>query len=192
MSPINFNSHRGLRRSSQQAIATRKGQTCGNQHRARDTDEIRPGPNPSRSPSRQGAPAIWPHAAGAFAIKTCVTEITVGQIISDDREHHWRVGIRARKGLNPLEMTLTIRQQHSSRAPAVAVPTRGLAIASADRPAMAEELSTQQILDGLEVSNSCSLSAPEQPSQNTDDLAFVNRVRGKSRSLSTDDREHRA
>jgi outer membrane protein OmpA-like peptidoglycan-associated protein len=60
----------------------------------------------------------------------------------------------------------------------------------AQRPANAEELSTQQILDGLRASKTRSLSAPGQPPQSAGDLAFIQRVRGQSRSLSLDDREH--
>jgi outer membrane protein OmpA-like peptidoglycan-associated protein len=91
-----------------------------------------------------------------------------------------------------MEMTMTLRHQQFSRALVAAFLASGLAMASGYRPAMAEELSTQQILDGLKVSKTRSLSLPEQPSQSAEDLAFISRVRGQSRSLSTDDREHMA
>jgi outer membrane protein OmpA-like peptidoglycan-associated protein len=89
-----------------------------------------------------------------------------------------------------METTMTIRQKYFSRTLAVAFLASGLAMASALRPAMAGELSSQQILDGLKVSKTRSMSAPDQPLMSADDPAFVNRVRGQSRSLSLDDREH--
>jgi outer membrane protein OmpA-like peptidoglycan-associated protein len=89
-------------------------------------------------------------------------------------------------------MTMTTRHQRFTGALAVTVLASSLAMASAYRPATAGELSAQQILDGLKVSKTRSLGAPDQRSQSADDLAFVNRVRGQSRSLSTEDREHMA
>jgi outer membrane protein OmpA-like peptidoglycan-associated protein len=89
-----------------------------------------------------------------------------------------------------MEMTMTIRQKCFARALAVAVLASGLAMALAHRPANAEELSTQQILNGLTASKTRSLSTPGQPPQSAGDLAFVQRIRGQSRSLSLDDREH--
>ncbi len=56
----------------------------------------------------------------------------------------------------------------------------------------AEDLSVQQIIDGLKVSKSRSLSSPERPAVTADDLAFVQRVRSQGRSLSVDDRERLA
>lgn len=67
-----------------------------------------------------------------------------------------------------------------------------LAGALASGSAFAEDLSTQQIIDGLKVSKTRSLSLPDRPANNADDQAFINRVRGQSRSLSFDDREHMA
>jgi outer membrane protein OmpA-like peptidoglycan-associated protein len=58
--------------------------------------------------------------------------------------------------------------------------------------AQAEELSAQQILDGLKVSKTRSLSASDRPAMTADDLAFVRRVRGQSRSLSLGERERMA
>jgi outer membrane protein OmpA-like peptidoglycan-associated protein len=89
-----------------------------------------------------------------------------------------------------MEMTMTIRQKCFARVLAVAVLASGLAMALPHRPANAEELSTQQILNGLRASKTRSLSTPGQPPQSAGDLAFVQRVRGQSRSLSLDDREH--
>lgn len=84
---------------------------------------------------------------------------------------------------------MMIRQKYFSRTLAVAFLTSGLALGSAQRSAMAEELSAQQILEGLKVSKTRSLSSPDRPRLSSDDLAFVKRVRGQSRSLSTDERE---
>jgi outer membrane protein OmpA-like peptidoglycan-associated protein len=86
-----------------------------------------------------------------------------------------------------------MRRKYFNRALALVLLAGGL-VASADRPAMAEDISAQQILDGLKAR---SLSAPARPPMSEDDLpqrdlAFVKRVRGQSRSLSTVDREHMA
>jgi outer membrane protein OmpA-like peptidoglycan-associated protein len=89
-----------------------------------------------------------------------------------------------------MEMTMTIRQKYFARLLAAAFLASGLAMPLAHRPAKAEDLSAQQILDGLKASKTRSLSAPGQPPQSADDLALVQRVRGQSRSLSLDDREH--
>ncbi len=94
--------------------------------------------------------------------------------------------------LNEMEATMMSRQKYFSRTLAVAFLASGLAMASALQSATAEDLSAQQILDGLKVSKTRSLSSPARPSMSADDLAFVNRVRGQSRSLSLDDREHMA
>jgi outer membrane protein OmpA-like peptidoglycan-associated protein len=91
--------------------------------------------------------------------------------------------------LSQMEMTMTIRQKYLSRALAMAFLASSLAMASAPRSTMAQELSAQQILDGLKVSKTRSLSAPERPPQSADDLAFVRRVGHQSRSLSLTDRE---
>jgi outer membrane protein OmpA-like peptidoglycan-associated protein len=88
---------------------------------------------------------------------------------------------------------MMIRLQYLGRRLAVAVLASGLAMASAQRSAMAEDLSAQQIVDGLKVSKSRGLSiSSQQPAMNPDDLAFVKRIRGQSRSLSFEDREHLA
>ncbi len=72
---------------------------------------------------------------------------------------------------------------------AIACLAGSLALSFATGPAMAGDLSTQQILDGLKVSKTRSLSAPERPALTTEDLAVIKRVRGKTRSLSLDERE---
>jgi outer membrane protein OmpA-like peptidoglycan-associated protein len=85
---------------------------------------------------------------------------------------------------------MMIRRKYLSRTLAVAFLASGLAMASAHRSAKAEELSTQQIVDGLKVRKTRGLSMPsQQPAMDPDDLAFVKRVRGQTRSLSFDDRE---
>ncbi len=84
---------------------------------------------------------------------------------------------------------MTIQRNHIGRALAAACLAGSLALSFAGRPAMAGDLSAQQILDGLKVSRTRSLSAPERPALTTEDLAFIKRVRGKTRSLSMDERE---
>jgi len=74
---------------------------------------------------------------------------------------------------------------------ALAIATGGLVGWSALTPAMAGELTTQQILDGLKP-RTRSLSAPSRTDLNANDAAFVKRVRGQTRSLSLDDRQHMA
>lgn len=87
------------------------------------------------------------------------------------------------------------RHTYLSRTLAVVFLASGLAMASAHRPAKAEELSAQQIVDGLKVRKTRSLILPsqqqqqQQPAMDAEDLAFVKRVRGQTRSLSFDDRE---
>jgi outer membrane protein OmpA-like peptidoglycan-associated protein len=68
----------------------------------------------------------------------------------------------------------------------------GLAAITAPQDATAGDLSAQQIIDGLKVPKTRSLSAPAQPALTPNDLAFVKSVRGKTRSLSMGDRDHLA
>ena len=68
----------------------------------------------------------------------------------------------------------------------------GLAVSLAGRPALAEDLSAEQIQQRLTASNTRSLTATDRPPLSADDLAFVKRVRGQTRSLSMDDREQMA
>jgi outer membrane protein OmpA-like peptidoglycan-associated protein len=88
-----------------------------------------------------------------------------------------------------MEMTMTIRQNYIGKTLALACMAGSLALFSAPHSAWAGDLSTQQILDGLKVSKTRSLSGPERPALTTQDLAVIKRVRGKTRSLSLDERE---
>jgi outer membrane protein OmpA-like peptidoglycan-associated protein len=97
-----------------------------------------------------------------------------------------------RKLSQQMEMTMVIRQKYLSGTLAMAFLASGLALALADASALAEDLSAKQILDGLKVSKTRNLSAPDRPAMTPDDLAFVKRVRGQTRSLSLDDRDHMA
>lgn len=71
---------------------------------------------------------------------------------------------------------------------ALALLAGGVVTASAPQPAMAGELSTQQIIDGLRPKTR-SLSASTRPGPNAADAAFISRVRGQRRSLSLDERQ---
>jgi outer membrane protein OmpA-like peptidoglycan-associated protein len=73
-----------------------------------------------------------------------------------------------------------------------AILAAGLALIAVPHGASAGDLSAQQIIDGLKVSKTRSLSAPAQPAMSAGDLAFVKSVRGKTRSLSSGDREQLA
>jgi outer membrane protein OmpA-like peptidoglycan-associated protein len=84
--------------------------------------------------------------------------------------------------------TSMITQKNLSRTLAIAL-VGGLALLGASHAVWAGDLSAQQILDGLKVSKTRSLSAPERPALTTQDLALIKRVRGKTRSLSLDERE---
>jgi outer membrane protein OmpA-like peptidoglycan-associated protein len=93
---------------------------------------------------------------------------------------------------NWTETIMMIRHKYLSRTLAVVLLASGLAIVSAHRPATAEELSAQQIVEGLKVRKTRGLSMPnqqQQPAMEAEDLAFMKRVRGQTRSLSFDDRE---
>jgi len=73
-----------------------------------------------------------------------------------------------------------------------AVLATGLALIAVPHGAAAGDLSAQQIIDGLKVSKTRSLSGPSQPAMTESDLAFIKSVRGKTRSLSMGDRDHLA
>jgi outer membrane protein OmpA-like peptidoglycan-associated protein len=88
------------------------------------------------------------------------------------------------------DLTMSIKQKFLAGAFTVAILSGGMVLAMA--PAGAEELSAQQIIDGLKVSHSRSLSAPGSAALNPDDQAFVKRVRGLTRSLSSEDRDRMA
>lgn len=73
-----------------------------------------------------------------------------------------------------------------------AILAAGLALIAVPQGASAGDLSAQQIIDGLKVSKTRSLSASAQPAMSAGDLAFVKSVRGKTRSLSSGDRQQLA
>jgi outer membrane protein OmpA-like peptidoglycan-associated protein len=83
-----------------------------------------------------------------------------------------------------------IRQKFLSRAVAVAFLASSLTVIAAS--ANSEELSAQQIRDGLRVSKTRSLSASDRPAISADDLAVIKRVSGQTRSLSASDRDQMA
>jgi outer membrane protein OmpA-like peptidoglycan-associated protein len=89
-----------------------------------------------------------------------------------------------------MEMTMMIRQKFLSRAVAIAFLASGLTVIAV--AANAEELSAQQIRDGLKVSKTRSLSAPDRPAISSEDLAAIKRITSKSRSLSAADRDQMA
>jgi outer membrane protein OmpA-like peptidoglycan-associated protein len=78
----------------------------------------------------------------------------------------------------------------TSKALVAACLAAGLAIPLGSRPALAEDLSAKQIQQRLTAPKTRSLTATDRLS--SDDLAFVKRVRGQTRSLSMDDREQMA
>jgi outer membrane protein OmpA-like peptidoglycan-associated protein len=89
-------------------------------------------------------------------------------------------------------MTMSIKQKFLARTLTVVILGGGMALAMVPATAGAEELSAQQIIDGLKVSKSRSLSAPSSAALSADDVAFVKRVRGQTRSLSSADRDRMA
>jgi outer membrane protein OmpA-like peptidoglycan-associated protein len=114
-------------------------------------------------------------------------EVTVARRDPDHPDRH-RHEDQDLTGVNRMEMTMTTRRRYFGKTIALAL----LAAASAQFSAAAGELSAQQIVDGLKVSKSRSLSVSSRPSLSDDDLAFVKRVRGQSRSLSLGEREQMA
>jgi outer membrane protein OmpA-like peptidoglycan-associated protein len=88
-----------------------------------------------------------------------------------------------------MERTMMIRQKYLETAFAVACLAGGLAM-SFSWSARAEDLTAKQIQERLTAPKTRSL-ATDRP-LTSDDLAFVKRVRGQTRSLSLDDREHMA
>ncbi len=67
---------------------------------------------------------------------------------------------------------MTIRQNIIGKTLALSC-LGALALFSAPHAALAGDLSAQQILDGLKVSKTRSLSAPERPALTTEDLAVI-------------------
>jgi len=96
---------------------------------------------------------------------------------------------------NRTEMKMMSRRKYpgATFALALAILAGGFVVSPALQPAMAGELSTQQIIDGLKP-RTRSLSAPvhSSPSLGDSDAAFIRRVRAQSRSLSLDDRQQMA
>ena len=84
------------------------------------------------------------------------------------------------------------RRTTSGKTLAAAMLAVGLTATAMPRSVSAGDLSAQQIIDGLKVSRTRSLSAPTQPALTPGDLDFVKSVRGRTRSLSLDDRDHLA
>jgi outer membrane protein OmpA-like peptidoglycan-associated protein len=68
----------------------------------------------------------------------------------------------------------------------------GLAISLTGRVAVADDLSAQQIQERLTARKTRSLNPTDRTTLTPDDLTFVRRVRGLTRSLSLDDREQMA
>jgi outer membrane protein OmpA-like peptidoglycan-associated protein len=85
-----------------------------------------------------------------------------------------------------MEMTMMIRRKYLSSALAGACLAGALALCFGDRCALAEELSTKQIQEGLSKTRSM------RPQLSSDDLAFVKRVAGQTRSLSLGERDQMA
>lgn len=83
-------------------------------------------------------------------------------------------------------------QRISGKGLGAAILAAGLMVIAATQGASAGDLSAQQIIDGLKVSKTRSLSAPERPALSSRDQDFVRNVRGKTRSLSMGDRDHLA
>ncbi len=90
-----------------------------------------------------------------------------------------------------MEVTMRIARKTLSRVLAVAC-LGGMAMSSGSRPTLAEDLSAKQIQERLTAPKTRSLTGADRPQLSSDDLAFVKRVRGQTRSLSLDDREQMA
>jgi outer membrane protein OmpA-like peptidoglycan-associated protein len=91
-----------------------------------------------------------------------------------------------------MDMTMTNQQKFPARVLTVAILAGGMALVMAPATAGAEELSAQQIIDGLKVSKTRGLTAQGSAALTSDDAAFVKRVRGQTRSLSSADRDRMA
>jgi hypothetical protein len=83
-----------------------------------------------------------------------------------------------------MEMTMTIRQKFLMSTFTIPLLGSGIALAVVPGSARAEELSAQQIIDGLNVSKTRGLSAADKPALTETDLAFVKRVRGCGAQIS--------
>lgn len=83
------------------------------------------------------------------------------------------------------------RRKYLGTSLALAILAGGFVVSPALQSAMAGELSAQQIIDGLKPKTR-SLSASTRSSLSDADTAFIQRVRGQSRSLSLGDRQQMA
>jgi outer membrane protein OmpA-like peptidoglycan-associated protein len=93
--------------------------------------------------------------------------------------------------MNRKETIMSFETIFGKKLKAVILAT-GLAAIATPQGVLAGDLSAQQIIDGLKVSKTRSLSAPAHAPLSTTDLGFVRSVRGKTRSLSMGDRGHLA
>jgi len=91
-----------------------------------------------------------------------------------------------------IKETIMSIQRISGKGARAAILVASLTVIAAPQSGSAGDLSAQQIIDGLKVSKTRSLSAPAQPVLTPSDLDFVKSVRGKTRSLSMGDRDHLA
>jgi outer membrane protein OmpA-like peptidoglycan-associated protein len=91
-----------------------------------------------------------------------------------------------------IKETIMSIQTISAKGARIAILVASLTVIAAPQGVSAGDLSAQQIIDGLKVSKTRSLSAPAQPALTPSDLDFVKSVRGKTRSLSMGDRDHLA
>ena len=83
------------------------------------------------------------------------------------------------------------RRKYSGAMLALAILAGGFVMGPAPQPAVAGELSAQQIIDGLKPKTR-SLSGSTRANLNDADAAFIRRVRGQTRSLSLGDRQQMA
>jgi outer membrane protein OmpA-like peptidoglycan-associated protein len=97
-----------------------------------------------------------------------------------------------REARSRMDMTMMIRKSFLTRVLAIAFLAGGIALVMVPGSAGAEDLSAQQIIDGLKVSRTRSLSDLDKSSLTANDLAFVKRVRGQTRSLTLEDRDQMA
>jgi outer membrane protein OmpA-like peptidoglycan-associated protein len=88
-------------------------------------------------------------------------------------------------------MKMMSRRNYLGTTLALAILAGGFVVSPVLQSAVAGELSTQQIIDGLKPKTR-SLSASTRASLSDADTAFVHRVRSQSRSLSLVDRQHMA
>jgi len=90
------------------------------------------------------------------------------------------------------EMKMMSRRTFWGSSLALALLAGGLGLSPVLQPAVAGELSAQQIIDGLKPVRTRSLSGSTRSSLSETDTAFIQRVRGQNRSLSLGDRQQMA